>query len=126
MFSLLVENFGVKYVGEQNAKQLWDTIKNYYELAELWAGALYCSVKLDWYYKKRTVDIYITGYTKAALHKYQNIRPKISHNELHKRNRPHYGANVKMVPYGDQYQPITLDGIKLAQKLIGALYLYVR
>ncbi len=38
--SLVVDNFGVKYVGQQHAQHLIDTLKNYYKLSEDWAGTL--------------------------------------------------------------------------------------
>ena len=76
MFSLVVDDFGLKCAGKQNARQLCDTIKNYYELAEDWAGALYCGIKLDWGYNKLMFNLSISGYIEAAIHKYQHICPK--------------------------------------------------
>jgi hypothetical protein len=47
MFTLVVDNFGVKYVGKEHADYLIWCIKQKYELTEDWTGDLYCSITLD-------------------------------------------------------------------------------
>jgi hypothetical protein len=39
-FTLTVDDFGVKYAGEQHAKHLMDVLKLYYEMEEDWKGGL--------------------------------------------------------------------------------------
>ncbi len=51
-FSLVVNNFGVKYVGLEHAQHLVNTHKQYYTISEDWEGKLYCSVSLNWNYEK--------------------------------------------------------------------------
>ena len=65
-------------MGEQHIKHLYDKTKNYYALVEDWKGALYFVIKFDWDYRKRTVELSITGYNEESLHKYHHIQPKIS------------------------------------------------
>ena len=46
-FSLIVDDFGVKYVGKENAKHLIKAIKKAsYEVALDWEGSLYCGITL--------------------------------------------------------------------------------
>ena len=45
-FSLVVDDFGVKYVGEQHARHLVESIKKEYTVNVDWAGELYCGIKL--------------------------------------------------------------------------------
>jgi hypothetical protein len=49
-FTLVVDNFGMKYVGKEHTDHLIRCIKTKYELTEDWAGDLYCGIKLDWDY----------------------------------------------------------------------------
>ena len=49
-FSLVVDDFGVKYVGKENAQNLINTLKQWYQLAEDWEGKMYCGINLDWNY----------------------------------------------------------------------------
>jgi hypothetical protein len=67
-FSLVVDNFGEKYVGREHAEHLMACIKKNYNISSNWNGGAYCGFTLDWDYKKRTVDLSIPGYIKAALH----------------------------------------------------------
>ena len=51
--SLVVDDFGVKYVGKENAEHLIKAIKKAgYEVAIVWGGSLYCRITLDWNYKE--------------------------------------------------------------------------
>ena len=41
-FSLVVDDFGVKYVGEDNAKHLIQILEEYYDLSKDWHGTVAC------------------------------------------------------------------------------------
>jgi hypothetical protein len=62
---LVVNDFGVKYVGREYNDHLIKCIKEKYELTEDWTGNLYCGIKLLWNYKACTLDISMPGYQKA-------------------------------------------------------------
>jgi hypothetical protein len=47
MFTLIVDDFGVEYVGEEHAIHLRDTIKEHYDLTKNWKGDLYSGINLD-------------------------------------------------------------------------------
>jgi endonuclease I len=47
------------------------SIKKNYDISSDWTGSAYCGLKLDWDYANGTIDLYMHGYIKAALHKYQ-------------------------------------------------------
>jgi hypothetical protein len=74
-FLLVVDDFGVKYVGREHAEHLMTCIRKNYDISSDWNGTAYCGLTLDWDYKKRTVDLYMPGYIKAAIHKYQHPAP---------------------------------------------------
>ena len=52
-FSLVVDEFGVKYVHKDDADHLANSLKNAYKLAEDWIGSLYCGITLKWNYNRR-------------------------------------------------------------------------
>jgi hypothetical protein len=62
LFTLVVDNFGVKYVGKKHVDHLIWCIKQKYELTEDWAGNLYCGMKLSWDYSTQTLHISMPGY----------------------------------------------------------------
>ena len=44
LFSLVVDDFGVKYVGRAHAEHLVTTLRKYHTLKTDWAGTLYCGI----------------------------------------------------------------------------------
>jgi hypothetical protein len=63
-FTLIVDDFGVKYVGKEHADHLLACIKEKYKLTEDWSGDLYCGINLKWDYIKRMLEIFMPGYIK--------------------------------------------------------------
>jgi hypothetical protein len=96
-FSLVVDDFRVKYVGREHAEHLMTCIKKNYSISSNWNGTAYCGLTLDWDYKNRTVDLYMPGYIKAALHKYQHPTPARPEHSTHTWNPPIYGAKTQFV-----------------------------
>jgi hypothetical protein len=79
-FTLVVDNFGVKYVGKKHTDHLIQCITETYELTEDWTGDLYCVIRLNWDYNVRTLDISMPGYNKKILQKYKHhVPPKPQH-----------------------------------------------
>jgi hypothetical protein len=74
-FSLVVDDFRVKYVGREHAEHLMACFRKNYNISSNWNGSAYCGLTLDWDYKNRTVDLSMPGYIKAALHKYHYPAP---------------------------------------------------
>jgi hypothetical protein len=75
-FTLVVDDFGVKFVGKEHAEHLIASIKSTYQkLTEDWLGSLYCRITLDWDYVGQTVDISMPGYIKKKLQEYMHSIP---------------------------------------------------
>ncbi len=66
-FILIVDNFGVKFVGEEHTLQLKQTLKENYKVTLEWDGQRYIGIALDWDYKRRQVHLSMPGYIKKAL-----------------------------------------------------------
>ena len=78
---LVVDDFGVTYVGREQVDHIIKCIKEKYELTENWLGDLYCGIKLRWNYNARIVDISMPGYTKKLLQKHKHKMPnKLQHS----------------------------------------------
>ncbi len=75
-FTLVVDNFGVKYVNKVDVDHLIASIKKNYMLTEDWTGNLYCGIQLDWDYAGRMVNISMPGYIKKKLQEYGHIMPR--------------------------------------------------
>ena len=57
VFTLVVDNFGIKYVGKEHADHLIGILEVKYTKIETdWTGSLYCGITLEWNYEERWVD----------------------------------------------------------------------
>jgi hypothetical protein len=60
-FSLVVDDFAVKYVTEADAHHLRNALLRHYEITTDWGGTVYSVITLKWDYCKRTCDISMPG-----------------------------------------------------------------
>jgi hypothetical protein len=125
-FSLVVDDFGVKYVGREHAEHLMECIKKNYYISSDWKGSAYCGLALEWDYKNRTVDLSMTGYIKAALHKYQHAAPARPEHEPHTWNPPVYGAQTQYVENETTSPAFSDKDVNKLQQLTGTLLHYAR
>jgi len=78
-FTLVVDNSGVKCVGEEHAQHLKNTLEEHYTLTCDWTGTRYIGITLDWDYKKRQVHLSMPNYMKKALKQFQHIAGKLQY-----------------------------------------------
>ncbi len=74
-FSLVVDDFGIKYVGKEHAKHLIQTLETHYTISQDWEGKTYLGLTLEWDYKNKTVDLSMPGYIEKALQCFQHSAP---------------------------------------------------
>ncbi len=65
--TLVVDNFGVKYIGEKHALHLEQTLKEIYKITVKWDRGQYIGITLDWDYNQWQVHLYMPGHIKKAL-----------------------------------------------------------
>jgi hypothetical protein len=123
---LVVDDFGVKYIGWEHAEHLMACIRKKYNTSSDWSGGAYCGLTLDWDYKKRTVDLSMPEYIKAALHKYQHPAPARPEHAPHTWNPPIYGAKTQFVDDKTTSPALSDKDVNKLQKLTGTLLYYAR
>jgi hypothetical protein len=69
-FTLVVDDFGVKYGGKEHAQHLIDALETYYTVSKYWTGGLYCGITLKWDYENKHLDLSMPGYINDSLHKF--------------------------------------------------------
>ena len=67
IFTLCVDDFGVKYVNDDDAHHLINAIKQNFKCSVDWNGNYYLGLTLNWDYTNRHVGISMPGYIKATL-----------------------------------------------------------
>eukprot|EP00804_Cyclotella_cryptica_P023697 CCRYP_019320-RA/>CCRYP_019320-RA protein AED:0.37 eAED:0.35 QI:0/0/0/1/1/1/6/0/1607 len=125
-FTLVVDDFGVKFVGNKHAQHLIDTLRKHYLLAEDWAGDLYCGIKLDWNYDNRTLLISLPGYIKKVLQRFQHDTPTTPQHCPYQPHPKTFGTNSQDTLPPDDSKPLDADGVKRVQQVVGSLLFYAR
>ena len=126
MFSLVVDDFGVKCEGIQHAKHLKTALEQYYDVAVDWDGKLFCGITLDWNYKMRHVDLSVPGYVGRKLIKYQHPMPTKPQHSPYQAAPIIYGAKVQQPTAPDTSAPLTDEQIKHVQDIVGTFIWYGR
>jgi hypothetical protein len=122
----VVDDFEIKYVGQEHAEHLKASIEKHYQISCDWTGSAYCGLTSDWDNKLKFVDLYMPGYIKAAFHKFQHPTPTRPANAPHTWNPPIYGANTQYIVAQKDIPPLTQKDITRIQQLAGTLLYYAR
>lgn len=75
VFTLVVDDFGVKFVGIEHLQHLVESLKRFYEIELDPTGAKYCGIPLEWAYINRTVDLSIPNYVPNKLKEFNHPMP---------------------------------------------------
>jgi hypothetical protein len=124
-FSLVVDDFAVKYVGKQHADHLRNALLKSYELTTDWAEKGYSGVTLKWDYKNRTCGISMPGYVSNVLIKFQHDVPKHPQHTPSRYVTPVYGAKTQYATK-DETPPLTAKQCLTIQKVTGSVLYYAR
>ncbi len=115
-FTLMVDNFGVKYTPQDDIEYLIKCIMEKYELTMDWDGDLYCSICLKWDYNACNLDIFMPGCILKQLQKYKHATPT---KQQHCPYAPHpkqYGSKAQQPLPQDTSPPLSKENIKLVQR----------
>ena len=74
-FSLVDDDFGVKYIGEGHTQHLLQTIPKYYQCSVKKEGERYCGLTIKWDYPGKKVHLSMPAYIKNALKRIQHPPP---------------------------------------------------
>ena len=66
-FTLIVDDFGVKYTRKKDAEHLLSVLREHYAISADWIGKRYIRLTLDWDYKGKKVYLSMPGYIEDAL-----------------------------------------------------------
>ncbi len=124
LFTLGVDNFGVKYENKDEVDHLIASIKKDYMLTKDWAGNLYCGIQLNWNYAGRTVDTSMPGYIKKKLQEYRRIIPRKIQGCPYLPKPKKIGTEAQASSPQDNMPKLDEKGIKWVQKIVGSILYY--
>eukprot|EP00804_Cyclotella_cryptica_P009803 CCRYP_013232-RA/>CCRYP_013232-RA protein AED:0.30 eAED:0.25 QI:0/0/0/1/0/0/3/0/606 len=124
-FTLVVDDFSIKYVGKEHADHLLNALKQHYTLDIDWTDSLYCGIALKWDYHNKIVDIAMPGYIKKVLQRFQHECSKPQHSPYQCAPKQ-YGKAAQLPPPPDDSPPLDKPGVTRIQQIVGAILYYAR
>ena len=125
-FCLCVDDFGIKYVHNDDVEHLIETLKTNYTITVDWTGRNYCGLTLDWDYKARHVDISMPGYVQKLLTCLAHPMPSHPRHALHAWSQPVFGRHIQHGKPSDSSSHLPAKDMKTIQSIVGALLYYTR
>jgi hypothetical protein len=130
-FTLVVDDFGIKYSDKSHAQHLIDTIQLLYpQLKVDWTGAKYLNFTLDFDMNDNTLAFSMPNYIPKALERFRHGKTVkgASSPELY---IPHYSKSNPATHQPQQVSvdnspPLNPDEIKLLQQIVGVYLYYAR
>jgi hypothetical protein len=117
-FTLVVDDFGVKYTRKEDVEHLQSVIERDYTVTADWTGNRYIGITLDWDYNRRRVHLSMPNYVRKALKLFQ-------HNVRKEQHAPHpcapiiYGAKVQYAKPAEKSKSVDAKTKKFIQQVCG-------
>ena len=125
-FTLVVDDFGVKYVGKEHAEHLISVLKQNYEIDTDWDGTRYIGLTLDWDYINRRVHLSMPGYIAKALIRFAHPPPSKPQHQPHPHTERIYGATIQYAKKTDDSPLLSTTDKTYIQQVLGVILYYGR
>ena len=124
-FVLVVDDFGIKYIRNEDLDHLVQSIKKHYDVTVDREGREYLKTELDWDYKNRKVHLSMKPYLEKALRQFDNLVPTQRRDSPYPHVEPKYGAKQQFADY-DTSKRVGKDEQTHVQKVTGKFNYYSR
>jgi hypothetical protein len=129
MFVLIVDDFGIEYVGDERATSSTCVTRTLHHHNRLGRGK-FAGIDIEWNYTKnhadRTCRLSMKKYIHNLLVKFDHPKPLKPQLSPHRHREIQYGAKVQKAIEDDTSAPLDAAGIKCVQGIVGALLYYAR
>ena len=127
MFSLIVDDFGIKYVGKEHAMHLKTCLETHYtKVTADWKGTLYAGIDLEWNYEKRWVKARMKGYVKKLRQRFNHKTPTKPVHSPYKATPKVYGADAQNTITEDTSPKLKDKDVNIVQQVVGVCLYYGR
>ena len=121
-----MDNFRVKYTGEQNADHLMAILKEHYTIYHDWSGSRYLGMDIDLDYARREFHLSMLSYVQDALKFFHHDRPQTPKDQPHPHVQPSYGAKVQYAAGKDESPAVSPAEKHFIQEVTGTFLYYAR
>ena len=117
---MVVDDFGVKYVGEEHANHLLKVISENYD------GKRYLGLTFDWDYETRQVHLSMPEYIPDALTRFKRERPRKIQNAPHPHTPIDYGSKQQYAKEEVEEAELGKEEKLFVQQVLGTFLYYAR
>ena len=123
----MVDDFGIKYTGDENAKHLIATLEKYYTFKTDWTGGLYCGIQLGWHYHgHRHLDVSMPKYVPGKLTEFGHPTPRRPQHSPYPAPNITYGKAAQDTTPTDTTPLLSDEMKKRIQQIVGSFLYYGR
>jgi Reverse transcriptase (RNA-dependent DNA polymerase) len=126
VFTLIVDDFLIHHIGDDNLQHLEDTLRKHYTITVDKHATKFCGMTLEWNYQEGHVTLSMPGYVEKALQRFTHQAPVKPQHAPHQWTAPNYGAKIQYTEPEDESLPLDAKGITLLQQIIGTFLYYAR
>ena len=94
-FTLVVDDFGVKYINKDDVEHLISSLSQDYTIDTDWEGMRYLGITLNWDYLQCKVHLSMPGYIENALIRFGHKKPDKPQMQPYPHTTPTYGATIQ-------------------------------
>ncbi len=120
-FSLIVDNFRIKYIGAEHAQHLLQMVQKYYTPSFEKKGDRYCGLTIKWDYVGKKVHLSMPSYVETALKRFRHPPPIVPQDQPHQQVKKMYDAKVQLANPLNTSPPLNKAGKKFIQEVTGVL-----
>ncbi|KAL7476137.1 hypothetical protein ACHAW6_002015 [Cyclotella cf. meneghiniana] len=95
-FTLVVDNFGVKFIGKEHAMHLKSILESYYPISTDWTGNQFIGITLNWDYKNKNIHVSMPGCVAKSLKQFEHKQPSNPQHAPFPTRPIKYGAKHNM------------------------------
>jgi hypothetical protein len=119
---LIVDDFGVEYVGKRHAEHLLTTHQDHYTVTTNWTGSKFANIDVAWDYNKRTCRTTMPGYIDAVQKHFGHPNPTKPEHSPHTHGEITYGAHEQYANNDQDTSPkLDSKGTTRVQAITGAI-----
>jgi hypothetical protein len=120
-FCLIVDNFGVEYVGFEHFNYLLGVLKKFHGMQYTMAGDKFVGMDIEWDYAAHRCRISMHGYISTLLLKFRHPHPAKPWLSTYKCLPISYGAKSHITPDPDSLEFLNASRKCRIQEIVGAL-----
>jgi hypothetical protein len=124
-FTLVVDDFGIKYINQEDVDHLISIMRKKYTFKVDFEAKQYIGIHLDWNYKTRELICSMRNYVKQALMELKHASSARQQHAPSRLDRPEYGAKIQYAKVDDS-TALDQAQIKYLQRVVGKFLYYAR